>query len=77
MKDVFYTELGIRIRNARISQLKTQQDVADRLGITRQNVSYYEKGERTIDVAIFIKLCDILNIEPNSLINEVRKYVYR
>ncbi len=73
----FYVELGRRFRDARISQLKTQQDVADRLGIARQNVGCLERGERQIDVDTAFKLCDILNIDADALFNDVRKYVYK
>ena len=77
MIDVFYKELGSRLRDARISQLKTQMDVAERLGFARQNVSAMEKGQRALDVGLFIKWCDVLNIDPNALIKETRKYVYK
>lgn len=77
MGRTFYEELGKRLRDIRISQNKTQQDVADRLGIARQNVSYYEKGIRTLDIDTFFKICDIFNVDPNEVLNGLRKLVYR
>lgn len=77
MFEEFYKEVGARLRDARISQLKTQLEVAERLGFARQNVSLMEKGQRQLDIALFVKWCDVLNIDPNALIKETRKYLYK
>lgn len=77
MSKTFNRELGARIKKARISANKTQQECADRLGIAAQNFGCLERGERQIDVDTYFKVCDILNIDADELLKEVRKYVYK
>lgn len=73
----FYKELGKILKDARIAKLMTQQEIADRLQIARQNVSTYENGIKTLDLDTFLKICDILQLDCNEVIKDVRKLVYR
>lgn len=77
MFEAFYKEIGIRLKEARTAQDKSQADVAERLGFTRQNVSLLEVGQRSLDLGLFIKWCDALNVDPGQLIKETRKYLYK
>ena len=45
----------------------SQQDVADRLGITRQAYSHYETGKRRVDMDLALKLADIFGVTLNEL----------
>lgn len=77
MAKLFYIELGKRLKDIRIERKMTQQEVADRLGIARQNVSTYENGVKTLDIDTFYKICDIFNVDPNDVLKDLRKLVYR
>lgn len=73
----FYKELGKILKDIRIEKRITQQEVADRLQIARQNVSTYENGLKTLDVDTFLMICDILQVDYTEIIQKVKKLVYR
>ena len=43
----------------------TQQDIADRLGVTRSTVSNFEIGRRTPEIDVLEKLAAIYNVDLN------------
>ena len=45
----------------------TQDTLADYLGIKRENISFYETGEREIPVIHLEKLSDLFGIEPEII----------
>jgi transcriptional regulator with XRE-family HTH domain len=59
-------------RERRINGL-TQEEVAMDLGRAQSFVSKYEKGERRLDVVDFIRVCEVLSVNPSTLIRELRK----
>lgn len=46
----------------------THQDMADKLGITRQAYGYYENGKREPDIATINKLADIFGTNVDYLL---------
>ena len=54
--------IGEKIKNLRTSKGLTQSDLADILGITRQSISRYEKGERKADQDTLFALAEHFNI---------------
>jgi transcriptional regulator with XRE-family HTH domain len=46
----------------------TQQQLADKLQITRQSLSLYEKGERTINIELLAKIADIFKTTTDYLL---------
>lgn len=51
---------------------KTQAEVAKALGKPQSFVSKYERGERRIDFAEFVDLCDILETDPVKFLKEFK-----
>lgn len=51
------TELGNRVRNARIQAGLTQQQLADRTGVTRQTISLIEKGSYNPTLRLCLEIC--------------------
>ena len=47
----------------------TQEDLAEKLGVSKNAVSKWERGINMPDVSIMNKLCEILNISLNELFN--------
>ena len=45
----------------------TQQELADKLEITRQSLSLYEKAERTINIELLAKIADFFNVSTDYL----------
>lgn len=48
----------------------SQDKLASYLGIKRENISYYESGEREIPIKHIERLSDLFGIEPEMFFNE-------
>jgi len=59
--------LGLRIRDARKAQNKTQSDVAFDSGIRRSHFEDIERGERNISALNIIKIAEALGLDAGSL----------
>lgn len=66
-EDIRYS-VGTKLLNIRKKQNYTQQEVADIIGISRSALSYYEKGERAIDIITLYKLCNLYNVSADYLL---------
>jgi transcriptional regulator with XRE-family HTH domain len=53
--------IGERIREARIAGKISQEDLADMIGISYQQVQKYETGKNRVNGARFDRLCTALN----------------
>ena len=51
-----------RIKILRLVNNKTQKDLADYLGVTRQAIAYYEKGKRTPKPETWRELADYFDV---------------
>ena len=56
-------EIGRRLRKARISYNLTQTDLAQRLGISFQQVQKYENGTNRVSSSRLYMIADVLNLE--------------
>ena len=56
-----------RLVNLREKRGITQQELADKLEITRQSLSLYEKTERTINIELLAKIADFFNVSTDYL----------
>lgn len=61
------TRTSIIIREARKRAGLTQQELADRLGVTTGAVSNYENGVSFPKAEMVFGLCEILDITPREL----------
>ena len=77
MTNTYSKKIGEKLQEKRLQKGLSQQDVADRLNVTDVTISRYEKGQRDISMPMFFKLCDVYQIDPYALLDEVRKYVYK
>lgn len=55
-------EIGIRIKNARLTVGITQAELARRLGVTPQAISQYERGEKKPKIETIKKIADALGV---------------
>ena len=56
------------IRLLRTAQKMTQDQLAERLHVTRQTVSNYETGKSQPDIDTIVRLAEALQADPNTLI---------
>lgn len=66
-------ELKTRIRELRLASHLTQEQLADRLGITKQAVSQYERGVRQPDYEVLEALADFFNVDLDYLTGRTDK----
>ncbi len=60
--------LGKRIADARHDSGLTQKDLADKVGVTAQAVSKWERGNACPDIAILDEVADALGVSVTSLL---------
>ena len=56
------------LKEARIDKSLTQEEVADRIGLTRQAVSAYESGKRQPGIDILMKLAEVYEVSIENLL---------
>ncbi len=61
-------EIGKRIAECRRERKLTQEELANRVGVTAQALSQYERGLRYPDVGILRSLCQVLNAGADYLL---------
>ena len=71
MSKEFNRKIGKMLKEKRTKKRMTQQQVADRLGITRSAYGYYETGRTAVDIETFKAICQILYIDPYEFLREI------
>lgn len=61
--------IGKTIRQARIQQNMTQLELADRMGVSFQAVSNWERGNSMPDISKLEPLCEVLNLNVQELLS--------
>ena len=60
-------DIGKNIKDLRQRQNMTQEELADKLFVTRQTVSNYETGKSRPDVDMIIKIAEVLSTDANTV----------
>ena len=60
---------GKKLKNLRVSQKLTQQQLADRLGVAKSVVSYYESGDRYPSYDVLVKIARIFHSTTDYLLD--------
>ena len=60
--------LGEKLFELRRTKNLTQDDVAEKLNVTRQTVSKWETNQSTPDFDKILPLCELYGISPNELL---------
>ena len=69
-------DFGNILRKLRLQERITQQQLAERLGVTKSVVSYYELQERTPSPEILVKLAAIFHVTTDYLLGlEAREII--
>lgn len=66
-------DFGKNLKKLRLQEDLTQQDLANRLGVTKSVVSYYELQERIPSPEILIKLSAIFHVSTDHLLGLDKK----
>lgn len=60
---------GIKLKTLRTSQKLTQQQLADRIGVAKSVVSYYESGDRYPSYDVLVKIARIFHTTTDYLLD--------
>lgn len=66
--EIFYNDLGEKIKVERLRQRISQEELANYLGLTRSSIINLEKGRHRPSVYQLIQIAAMLNIEYTKLI---------
>lgn len=61
-------DFGITLKKLRLQEGLTQQQLADRLGVTKSVVSYYELQERYPSPEVLTKLASVFHVTTDFLL---------
>lgn len=77
MKKTIYSQssqvLTAYLRDSRKSAGLTIRQLAEKMDVHHSIIGKIETGERRLDVIEFIEYCRILGLEPNEIINKLKK----
>ena len=65
-----YAELGRRVRQQRTERGMTQEDLAEKSGISCSFVGHIERGEKKFSIGTLVALCNAMTISPNYLLQD-------
>ena len=68
-------EFGKRLKMLRTNKNLTQQQLADRLGVAKSIVSYYESGDRFPSYDVLVKIARTFHVTTDYLLNLERTRV--
>ena len=63
-------DIGSRLKNARNDANFTQEEIAEKIGVSRQTISNWENSKSYPDIISVIKLSDIYSITLDALLKE-------
>lgn len=70
IKDLVKRTIAINIKRARIACNMTQAEAAEKLGITAQAVSNFERGINGIESSLLLRMCEIYNTNMSDILGE-------
>ncbi|QQS29258.1 MAG: helix-turn-helix transcriptional regulator [Sphingobacteriales bacterium] len=70
-KNKVLVQIGDNIRNVRLKQNLSQEQLSFKAGLDRSYIGSVERGERNIAAVNLVKIAEALNIKPSALLNDV------
>lgn len=66
--------IGKKLKEARTAAGVAQKELAERLGVYQKDISRWENGERTPSLEVFARICKILNVSADELL-EINSFI--
>ena len=70
MKNIDYTAMGGRIRNARQSLGLSQLELAEQCGLSVSFLGHIERGSRKMSLETLVSVCEALNLSADYLLQD-------
>ena len=64
------SKFGRNLRELRLDNSLTQDQLADKLGVSKSRISMYENGNRRPSFEMLEAISDLFNVDMNSLLGE-------
>lgn len=64
-----YKDLGNRVRTVRRQQSLTQEQLAEKVGISASFLGHIERGTRVASLETLVAICNTLNVTPEYLLS--------
>ena len=61
---VNYQDLGLRVRDARKAKHLTQEQLAEKVGISSSFMGHIERGTRIASIDTLVSVCNVLSVSP-------------
>ena len=68
MEDYNSIKMGQRIRELRLENGLSQQQLAHEIGVTQNTISQYEKGTAKTSIDVLIKLASVFNASTDYIL---------
>lgn len=65
-----YAELGRRVRQQRVMCGMTQEELAEKSGISCSFVGHIERGEKKFSIGTLVGLCNAMCVTPDYLLQD-------
>ena len=65
-----YAKLGTRVRQQRVLSRLTQEQLAERTGVSSSFIGHIERGEKKASLETLVALCNALEITPSVLLRD-------
>lgn len=65
---VDYQDLGLRVRDARKAKHLTQEQLAEKVGISSSFMGHIERGTRIASIDTLVSICNVLAVSPCLLL---------
>lgn len=62
-------DIGAKMKQARQDAEVTQKELAEKLGVHQKDISRWENGERTPALETFAKICRILKVSADDMLD--------
>ena len=70
MKNIDYTAMGGRIRNARLDAGLSQSELAERCNLSVSFLGHIERGSRKMSLETLVTVCEVLNLSTDYLLQD-------
>ena len=64
-----YVDLGLRIKRLRRQMQMTQAELAEKTDVSSSYIGHIERGTRAVSLDTLMRLCHVLQTDPNSLLS--------
>ena len=72
---VNYQDLGLRVRDARKAKHLTQEQLAEKVGISSSFMGHIERGTRIASIDTLVSVCNVLSVSPCLLLGARTRWI--